>query len=198
MDETDQKSASQLEGGGLSKREVRIVPFPNGDSHMPKVDQPIPNGANLDKTFLPSLCEGGDLMRTPNNEGLKSSACLGRVLIVSRDHLIRDFLGQIINLHGYDCEYLEEWPDVMVEQAWKGFDALFIENHSLEQFKRGMGHGASKAQGSPLVVVLGGLSPSDETGLFRVLKKPLDYRQMERVMEECLSLGTQRRASQSD
>ncbi|MBA3966978.1 MAG: hypothetical protein H0X47_14645 [Nitrospirales bacterium] len=165
---------------------------------MLKVDQPTPNGACLDKTFLPSRLEGSDFMRMPKNETLNSRACLGRVLIVSRDHVIRDFLGQIIKLHGYDCEYLEELPEVMVEQTWKGFDALFIDNHFLEQFKHGMGHGSSYVSGYPLVVVLGDLPPSDETGLFRVLKKPLDYRQMGRLMDECLSLKTQRRASQGD
>lgn len=137
-------------------------------------------------------------MRTPKNEGLKSSASLGRVLIVTGDHIIRDFLGQISRLHGYDCEYLEEWPKVMMEKTWKDFDALFIESHSLEQFKRCMNYGASQAQDFPLVVVLGDLPPAEESGFFWVLKKPFDYRQMGRVMDECLSLKTQSRASQGD
>lgn len=84
-----------------------------------------------------------------------------------------------------------------MEQTWKGFGALFVESHSLEQCKRGMGHGSSYVPDSPLVV-LGDLPPSNETGLFRVLKKPLDYRQMGRLMDECLSLKMQRRASQGD
>jgi hypothetical protein len=198
IDETHQKSVSQVEDGGLSEREERIVSIPNGDSHMMKIEQPTLNGTCLDKTFLHSLWEGSDLMRTAKNEVLKSSASLGRVLIVSRDHLIRDFLGQILKLHGYDCEYHEELPKARMEQTWKGFDALFIEIHSLEQLKRGMRYGDSHASGSPMVVVLGDLPPSDETGLFRVLKKPLDYRQMGSLMDECLSLKTQRSASQGD
>lgn len=146
----------------------------------------------------PSLWEESDLMRTPKNKGLRSSASLGLVLIVTGDHIIRDFLGQIVKLHGYDCEYLEEWPKVMMEKPWKGFDALFIESHSLEQFKCGMSHGASHASDSPMIVVLGDLPPSEESGLLQVLKKPLDYRQIGRVLDEVLSLKTQRRASQGD
>lgn len=105
-------------------------------------------------------------MRTSKNEILNSSACLGRVLIVTGDHIIRDFLGQILKLHGYDCEYLEELPKARMEQTWKGFDALFVESHSLEQFKRGMRYGVSHASGFPMVVVLGDLPPSEESGLF--------------------------------
>lgn len=165
---------------------------------MMKNEQPTLHGTCLDKTFLPGIWEGSDLMRTPKDEVLKSSASLGRVLIVSGDHIIRDFLGQILKLHGYDCEYLEKFPKVMKKQPWKGFDALFIESHSLEHFKRGMGHGNFSVPGSPLVVVLGDLHPPDETGLFRVLKKPLDYRQMGKVMDELLSLKTQRHPSQNE
>lgn len=185
-------------GWGLSEGEERIVPIPNGDSHMMKIEQSTPNGGCCNQTFLPSLWEGSDLMRTAKNEFLKSSASLGRVLIISKDHLIRDFLGQIVKLHGYDCEYLEELPKVMMAQTWKGFDALFIESHSLEELKHGLSSGASHVSGSPMVVVLGDLPPSNETGLFRVLKKPLDYRQMGRLMDECLSFKTQRHASQCD
>lgn len=94
IDETDQKSASQLEGGGLPEVEERIVPIPNGESHMLKVDQFTPNGACIDKTFLPSFWEESDPMRTSKNEILNSSACLGRVLIVTGDHIIRDLLRQ--------------------------------------------------------------------------------------------------------
>lgn len=186
---------SQEKDGDLSEREERLVLFPTGDSHMLKTEQSTPNGACSDQTFLPSLWEGSDLMRTSKNETLNSSASLGHVLIVSQDHLIRDFLGQIIKLHGYDCEYLEEWPKSMVEETWKGFDALFIDNHFLEPFKHGMGHGFSNVQGAPLVVILGEPPPSEETGFFYVLKKPLDYRQLGRIMDECLSLKTQRYVS---
>lgn len=196
--QTHQKSAGRVEDGGLSERRERIVSIPNWDSNMMKNELPILHGTCLDKAIFPSIWEGSDLMRTPNDEVLKSSASLGCVLIVSRDHFIRDFLGQIVKLLGYECEYLEELPNVMKEQPWKGFDALFIESHALEHFKRGMGHGSFSVPGSPLVVVLGDLPLSDETGYFRVLKKPLDYRQMGRVMDECLSLKTQRHASQGD
>lgn len=186
------------EGWGLSEGEEINVPIPNGDSHMLKVEQPTPKGACLDKTFLPSLWEGSDLMRMPNNEILKSSDSLGCVLIVTKDPLIRDFLGQIVKLHGYHCEYFEELPKVMMAQTWKGFDALFIESHSLDELKRGLSLGAFHTSRSPIVVVLGDLPPSEESGFFHVLKKPLDYRQMGRLMDECLFLKTQRRASQAD
>ncbi|WNM58379.1 hypothetical protein [Candidatus Nitrospira allomarina] len=137
-------------------------------------------------------------MGTAKNEGLQSNPGSGRVLVVTRDHFIRDFLGQIIKLHGYECEYLEELPKAMMEKTWKSFDALFIESHSLEQLKRGMSTGISHASVSPMVVVLGDLPPSDETGHFRELKKPLDYRQMGRLMDECHFLKSQRCASQGD
>ena len=137
-------------------------------------------------------------MGTAKNEVLQSSPRPGRVLIITRDHSIRDFLGQIVKLHGYDCEYLEELPKAIMEQAWKGFDALFIESHSLEQLKRGMSAGISHASVSPMVVVLGDLPPSDINGFFRVLKKPLDYRQMGRVLDEWLLLKIQGRASQGE
>ncbi|MGP0594766.1 hypothetical protein ACTRXD_19805 [Nitrospira sp. T9] len=110
--------------------------------------------------------------------------------------MIRDFLGQIVKLHGYDCEYLDELPKGIMEQTWNDFDALFIESHSLEQLKSGMSAEISHASVSPMVVVLGDLPPSDEARHFRELKKPLDYRQMGRLMDECLILKTQRRASQ--
>ncbi|GJL69147.1 MAG: hypothetical protein NPIRA06_17820 [Nitrospirales bacterium] len=137
-------------------------------------------------------------MGMAKNEVLQSSSWPGRILIVTGDHFIREFLGQIVKLHGYDCEYLVELPKVMTEQTWKDFDALFIEPHSLERLKRGMSAGISHAACSPMVVVLGDLPPSDETGHFRELKKPLDYRQMGRLMDECLFLKTQRCASQGD
>ncbi|WNM60529.1 hypothetical protein [Candidatus Nitrospira neomarina] len=137
-------------------------------------------------------------MGTAKNEVLQSSPRPGRVLIITRDHSIRDFLGQILKLHGYDCEYLEEFPKAMMEQTWKGFDVLFIESHFLEQLKHGMRSGTSHASGSPMVVVLGDLPQSGETRHFRELKKPLDYRQMGRLMDECLFLKTQRCASQDD
>ncbi|GJL59745.1 MAG: hypothetical protein NPIRA03_26020 [Nitrospirales bacterium] len=137
-------------------------------------------------------------MITANNEVLQSSASVGRVLIVSRDRLIRDFLGQIVKLHGYDCEYLEELPKIVMEQTLRRFDALFIESCSLEQLKRGMKYGTSHALGSPMVVVLGELPVLDETRHFRELKKPLDYRQMGRLMDECLFLKAQKCASQGD
>lgn len=195
MGETSQKSVSQEKDGELSEHEEGIVLFPNGDPHRLKKEQSTPNEGCSDQAFLPSLWEGSDLMRTPKNENFHSSACLGRVLIVSRDHLIRDFLGQIMKLHGYDCEYLEEWPKVMVEQNWQGFDALFLDSHFLEQFKRGMGQGFSSVPGTPSVVILGELPPSEDSGFFHVVKKPLDYRQVGRIMNECLSLKIQRHVS---
>ncbi|MEO8327540.1 MAG: hypothetical protein ABI618_16935, partial [Nitrospirota bacterium] len=102
-------------------------------------------------------------MRTPEDEVPNSSAGSGRVLVVSGDRKIRDFLGQIIRLHGYDCEYLEKLPTVILEQYWKGFDALFIESQFLEQFKHGKVHGAAFAPGPPLVVVLGDFPSAEET-----------------------------------
>lgn len=196
--QTHQKSVDRVEVGALSERQEEPVLIPNGDSRMMKVEHLTLNEICLDRIFVPCLREGSDLMRTGKKECLKSSASLGRVLIVSKDHLIRDFLGQILKLHGYDCEYLEELPKAIMEQAWKGFDALFIESHSLEHVKRGMRSGISHSSGSPMVVVLGDLPPSDINGFFRVLKKPLDYRQMGRLMEECLSLKMHRRASQGN
>ena len=163
-----------------------------------KIEQSTSNGACLDKTVLPGLWEVSDLMRTPKNEGLKSSASLGHVLIVSEDHSIRDFLGQILNMHGYDCDFLEVLPKGMMDKPLKGIDALFIESHFLEQLKQVLGHGGSSATGYPLVVVLGDLPPPNETGLFRVLKKPLDYRQMGTVMDALLLLKTHRHASQGE
>lgn len=187
-----------MEDGGLSERQESIVPIPNWYSDMVHSKQRTLNGTCLGQTFLRSLRGGRDLMGTAKKEVLRSSPRLGRVLIVTRDHLIRDFLGQIVKLHGYDSEYLEELPKAMMKQAWKDFDALFIENDSLEQLKRDLSAEISHASGSPMVVVLGDFPPSDETGHFRELKKPLDYRQMGRLMDECLSLKTQRCASQSD
>lgn len=70
--------------------------------------------------------------------------------------------------------------------------------HSLEQLKRGMSAEISHDSGSPMVVVLGDLPPSDETEYLRELKKPLDYRQMGILMDECPFLKTQRCASQGD
>lgn len=198
MDEIHQKSVSQMEDGGLSERQERMVPIPHWYSDMMIIEQRTLKETCLEQTFLRSLREGRDLMGTAKNKVLQSSPRLGRVLIVTRDHLIRDFLGQIIKLHGYDCEYLEELPKAMMEQTWKDFDALFIESHSLEQLKRGMRAGISRASVSPMVVVLGDLPPSDEPGHFRELKKPLDYRQMGRLMDECLFLKTQRCALQGD
>ncbi len=198
IDEIHQKSVSQMEDGGLSERQESIVPIPNWYLDMMNIKQRTLNGTCLGQTFLRSLREGRDLMGTAKKEVLRSSPRLGRVLIVTRDHVIRDFLGQILKLHGYDCEYLEKLPKAMMEQTWKDFDALFIESHSLERLKRGMSAEISHASDSPMVVVLGDLPPLDETGHFRELKKPLDYRQMGRLMDECLFLKTQRCASQGD
>ena len=165
---------------------------------MKNIEQLTLQESCREQTFLRSLREGRDLMGTAKNEVLQSSPRPGRVLIITRDHSIRDFLRQIVKLHGYDCEYLEELPKAMMEQTLKDLDALFIESHSLEQLKRGMSAGISHASVSPMVVVLGDLPPSDETGHFRELKLPLDYRQMGRLMDECLFLKTQRCAPQGD
>ena len=158
-----------------------------------KMEELTLNESCLDKTFLPSLWEGSSLMRMPKDEVPKSSSSLGRVLIVSGDPIIRDFLGQMLRLHGYDCEYLEELPKVMMEHSWKGFDALFIESQFLEQFKHSRENRDDNVTGPPQVVVLGDLPPSDEAGFFRVLNKPLDYRQMGRVMDECFAGKIQER-----
>ncbi len=198
MGGTHQKSVSQMEDGGLSERQERIVPIPHWYSAMMNVEQRTLNETCLEHMFLPSRREGRNLMRTANNEVLQSRDGLGRVLIVSRDRVIRDFLGQIVKLHGYDCEYLEELPKTVMEQTLRRFDALFIESSSLEQLRRGMRYGTSHAVGSPMVVVLGELPVSDDTRHFRELKKPLDYRQMGRLMDECLFLNAQRSASQGD
>ncbi|WP_447963205.1 hypothetical protein [Nitrospira sp. Ecomares 2.1] len=162
---------------------------------MLKIEESTPSGGCSDRTLLPSLWGKCDLMRTTKNKNFNSNVSLGRVVIVSRNDLIRDFLGQIIKLHGYDCEYFEEWPKVLVEKNGQSFDALFIDDHFLDQCKRGLGHGLSYVPGAPLVVILGELPPSEDAGFFHVLKKPLDYRQIGRVMDECLSLKTQRRVS---
>lgn len=196
-DETHQKSVRQ-EVGGLSEPQERIVPIPHWYSAMMNVEQPTLNETCLEHMLLPSRREGRNLMGTAKNEVLQASASLGRVLIVSRDRLIRDFLGQIVKLHGYDCEYLEELPKTVMAQTLRNFDALFIESSSLEQLKRGMRFGTSHAVGSPMVVVLGELPVLDDTRHFRELKKPLDYRQMGRLMDECLFLKAQRCASQGD
>ena len=191
---------SQMEDGGLSERQERMVSILNWYSDMMIIEQLTRKETYREQTFLRSFREGRDVMGTAKNEGLQSNPRLGRILVVTRDHLIREFLGQIIKLHGYDCEYLEELPKAKMEQTWKNFDALFIESHSLEQLKRGMSMstGISHASVSPMVVVLGDLPPSDETGHFRELKKPLDYRQMGRLMDEYLFWKTQKCASQGD
>ena len=189
---------SQMEDGGLSERQERMVSILNWYSDMMIIEQLTRKETYREQTFLRSFREGRDVMGTAKNEGLQSNPRLGRILVVTRDHLIREFLGQIIKLHGYDCEYLEELPKAMMEQTLKDLDALFIESHSLEQLKRGMSAGISHASVSPMVVVLGDLPPSEESGLFRVLKIPLDYRQMGRLMDECLFLKTQRCAPQGD
>ena len=165
---------------------------------MMKSEQPTLNELCLGKTYLPSIREGRSLMRTPKNKVPNSSDSSGRVLVVSEDRKIRDFLGQMLRLHGYECEYLEKMPKVIVEPYWTGFDALFIESRFLEQFHHGTEHGVASAPNPPLVVVLGDYPSAKETGTFRVLKKPLDYRQMGRVLDEWLLLKIQGRASQGE
>jgi len=174
------------------------VPIPKEDSLLMKMEKLTLNGPCPEKTFLPRLWKGSRLMPTPKDEVPKSSAGLGRVLIVSEDPMVQDFLAQMLGLLGYDHDSLQEWPKVILKPSWQRYDALFMESQFLEQFKLSKGGQFPYSPGSPLVVVLGDLPPMDEAGIFRVLKKPLDYRQMGRVMDECFSFKMQGHVSQDD
>lgn len=175
---------------------------PLGESNMMKMARPELDEACLHGVNSPKIEERKS---SPSTRGLAGYECtsrsLGHVLIVSEDSMVRDFLGQMLGLLGYDNHSLKEWPAIPVEQSWQGFDAIFLESHFLNRLRNAKGSGTLEPQGSPMVVVLApehgdDLPSNQDSGMFRVLRKPLDYRQMGNIMDECFQLKLQAEGAQ--
>ncbi|MGD9850462.1 MAG: hypothetical protein AB7T38_04260 [Nitrospirales bacterium] len=170
---------------------------PLGESNRKKAIPPELDSVCLDRVNLPNIEERKASTRTGGLAGHKSnSSSLGQVLIVSEDSMVREFLGRMLGLLGYDNHSLQEWLAIHVGQSWQGFDAIFLESHFLNRLGNAKGREIIKSQGFPMVVVLASkygddLFPTQDSGMFRVLRKPLDYRQMGNIMDECFYMKLQ-------
>ena len=125
-----------------------------------------------------------------------SNASIGRVLIISEDPMVRDFLRQMLRLLGYDSLALKGWPPCNLEELSQNVDAIFLEHHFYDQCGSHTGIPNKVGQDFPLMVVLAPEESSDVLpeqlpDRFRVLQKPLDYRQMGKIMDECFYLKMQ-------
>ncbi|MGE0473663.1 MAG: hypothetical protein AB7P17_08510 [Nitrospirales bacterium] len=140
--------------------------------------------------------EGRTSFSVRGKRGQEFSSSLGHVLILSEDSMVRDFLGQMLGLLGYDNQSYREWRTMDVEQSWRSYDAVFLESHFLSRFGDLEETGERQSHDHPMIVVLAPENGDDlpfnqESGMIRVLRKPLDYRQMGRIMDECFQLKMQ-------
>lgn len=132
----------------------------------------------------------------PESRFHDSNASIGRVLIISEDSMVRDFLRQMLRLLGYDSLALKGWPPVNLEELSQNVEAIFLEHHFYDQCRSLIGKPNEVGQDFPLMVVLAPEESSDALpeqlpDRFRVLQKPLDYRQMGKIMDECFYLKMQ-------
>lgn len=130
----------------------------------------------------------------------ESTSGSGRVLIISEDSMVRNFLGEMARLHGYDSQYCREWRTRDLEHSWKDYDAIFLDSHFMRRLRNLDMYTEPNASERPMVVILGSelndcVFGKQETGLIRTLRKPLDYRQMGAIMDECVQLNSQKPGS---
>lgn len=157
---------------------------------MMQIDHAKLNELCMDNPDCPSNKQNQEAFLRSEDHFQGSNASIGRILIISEDSMVRDFLGQMVRLFGYDSQVFCEWPLGNLWQSGQGVDAIFLEGNVWTRWQDLRREAAFPGQGAPMIVVVARESQVDQllkqqVGVFRVLQKPLDYRQMGDIMEEC-------------
>ena len=150
--------------------------------------------------LTPSEFDGGDVLketaRTIVMRTIPTDAKRVKVLIVSRNPFITDFLGGVVEAHGYETEEVSDFHEALmqVQNGWP--HVVFIDESCLamDNFKNFQLRTQNLIQeGVPIVLLADEQTKQHAERLskikfFRIVRKPVGYRQIGQVMADLMTV----------
>jgi DNA-binding NtrC family response regulator len=119
-----------------------------------------------------------------------------KVLIVSGNPFITDFLGGVVEAHGYETEEVSDFHDALIQVQNGRPHVVFIDESCLEtdNFKNFQLRTQNLIQeGVPIILLADGQTKQHAERLskmkfFRIVRKPVGYQQIGQVMADLMTV----------